>query len=80
MLILCGAMAAPLVGSGLPEIEVTPTTLDLGALTIGDTAAGAVTVSNLGNDPLTIHDVRLLPGSGSGCFRPISRKNPTWKR
>jgi hypothetical protein len=66
MLILCGTMAAPLISARLPEIEVTPTNVDFGAVAVKETALGIVTISNIGNDTLTVYDVRLLPGSSSG--------------
>jgi hypothetical protein len=66
MLILCGAMAAPLIASRLPEIEVTPANLDFGAVGIRQKALGTVTISNISNDILAVYDLRLLPGGSSG--------------
>jgi hypothetical protein len=66
MLILCGAMAAPLLASRLPEIEVAPADLDFGAVPVRETSLGSVTISNIGNGILAVSDVRLLPGSSRG--------------
>ncbi|MCA9553588.1 MAG: PQQ-binding-like beta-propeller repeat protein [Myxococcales bacterium] len=45
--------------SVVPDIEVAPTTLDLGEVPFGVERQGTVTIRNLGNGPLTLTSVRL---------------------
>jgi hypothetical protein len=47
-----------------PEIFVSPKTLDFGDVDLGESSAGIVTISNVGEADLTIGDISLLPGSG----------------
>lgn len=47
------------VRPGVPDIEVTPTMLDFGAVAIGQTAQRTLTVSNSGNAPLIITSLTL---------------------
>jgi beta propeller repeat protein len=51
----------------LPEIEVAPLAHDFGDVTLGTSATTIVTLSNVGNLPLTISDV-ALQGAGSPAF------------
>lgn len=62
-------LEVPLSGTGVdqptPDIEIDPSTLDFGIVPVGSTATEFITVSNLGDAPLTLGD---LAQAGSGAF------------
>jgi len=45
------------VATDLPEIEVSPLAIDFGQVDIGDSAPAVVTVTNLGEGILTVHEL-----------------------
>jgi len=55
----------------LPEIDVSPLTVDFGQVDIGDSAPAVVTISNLGEGTLTVHEL-TLSGDAEIVLDPIS--------
>lgn len=52
----------------VPEISVTPESLDLGSVLIGETAAAQVVIGNAGNETLLINGIEI-EGADSGEFQ-----------
>ncbi|PSP89305.1 hypothetical protein BRC90_05385 [Halobacteriales archaeon QS_4_69_34] len=57
----------PLTVPGRPDVAVSPTNVDAGVVTVGDTASETVTVSNTGNATLSVTGT-ALGGADAGAF------------
>jgi hypothetical protein len=69
-------VVVPLGGEGIqsvPDIDVTPTSLNFGSVGYGQSATRTLTVRNLGTAPLMVNSFNL---NGSPAFSVISPQTP----
>lgn len=73
-----GTINVSLTGNGTvtpdpePEIDVAPTSVDFGTVTIGSSAQETVTISNIGDAPLAISSIFLSDDVGGTDFSIVS--------